>query len=292
MFNIGSALEYIMNTVQTIRIIDVIDIIIVSVIIYYAVKFIRDRRAAKLLIGIFFLIVAYVISDVLQMYALNFLLTNVFQVGIIALIVVFQPELRSALEKVGGTSLQSINRIVDQRNIQKTMKLIEIISEVSADFSSIKRGALIVIERTTKLGDIIKSGTVLNSELSVKLLENLFYDKAPLHDGAVIINGNTNIIEAAGCVLPLSSNNMDFLKNVGTRHRAGIGISENSDAVVVIVSEETGKISTAVDGRFERDYDRNSLKKELTDILLEDHSISNNFKNFKNNRKHNKNNKT
>ena len=280
MFNINDFLGYIQSSVQSIRIRDIVDIAIVSVIIYYAIKFIRDKRAAKLLIGIFFLILVYLISDALQMYALSFLLTNIFQVGLIALIVLFTPELRSLLEKVGGTSIQSINRIVDQKNIQKIMNMINIISTAAADFSAVKRGALIVIERTTKLGDIIKSGTILNSELSLKLLENIFYDKAPLHDGAVLISDN--IIEAAGCVLPLSSNNSEAMADVGTRHRAGVGISENSDAIVVITSEETGIISLAVDGKLERNYNMYHLKKELTNLLLENHSNPKNSKNSKN----------
>ena len=258
------SIEYIKNTFRFIRINDIIDIIIVSVIIYYAVKFIKDKRAAKLLIGIFFLAAAYFLSEVLQMYALTFLLANVFQVGLISLIVVFQPELRSALEKVGGTSINPINIISDPKSTQKTLESIEILCKVAADCSSVKRGALIVIERTTKLGDMLKDGTILKSELSVKLLNNIFYDKAPLHDGAVIISNN--LIEAAGCILPLS-NNTELLANVGTRHRAGLGISENSDAVVIIVSEETGKISLAIDGRLNRNHNYQSLKKELANLM-------------------------
>lgn len=256
--------EYIKNTFQTIRINDFIDIMIVSVIIYYAVKFIRDKRAAKLLIGIAVLIVVYFLSEALQMYTLSFLLTNVFQVGIIALIILFTPELRSALEKMGGTSINPISIISDPKNTQKTFESIEIISKVAADCSAVKRGVLIVMERTTKLGDIVKDGTIIKAELSLKLLNNIFYDKAPLHDGAVIISNN--LIEAAGCILPLSDN-ANLLANLGTRHRAGLGISENSDAVVVIVSEETGKISLAVDGKLDRNYNQQSLKKELINLL-------------------------
>jgi len=261
--------DYIRNTILSVRpVIDIIDIIIVSVIIYYAVKFIRDRRAAKLLIGIFFMLLVYIISGALEMYVLSFVLDNIFRVGIIALIILFQPELRSLLEKVGGTSIHSINRIVDQKNFQKITQSIDIISRSAADLAAVKRGALIVIERTTKLGDIVKSGILLNAELSVPLLKNIFYDKAPLHDGAVIV-GNGLIVEAAGCRLPLSDSE-EIPADVGMRHRAGIGISENSDAVVVIVSEESGKISVAVDGKLERSFDLYSLKKRLA--LLLDHS--------------------
>jgi len=261
-------LEYIINTILSIRLRpnDIIDIIIVSVIIYYAVKFIRDKRAAKLLIGISFLFAVYLISEVSQMYALRFLLDNVFQVGLIALIIVFQPELRSALEKVGGTSISPISMIADTKNTQKTLESIEIISKTVAEFSAVKRGALIVIERTTKLGDIVKEGTIIKSEISSKLLSNIFHDKAALHDGAVIISNN--LIEAAGCILPLSDN-AELLANLGTRHRAGLGISENSDAVVVIVSEETGRISLAVDGRLDRNLNQQSLNRALVNLLAD-----------------------
>lgn len=280
MLNINDFFGYIKNIILSAGIFDIIDIIIVSVIIYYAVKFIRDRRAAKLLVGIFFLLVVYIISDALHMYVLGFLSKSIFQVGLIALIILFTPELRSLLEKVGGTSINSINRIgtTNQKNIQKMTNSIDIISKTAADFSIIKRGALIVIERTTKLGDIIKTGVMINAELSLPLLKNIFYDKAPLHDGAVVISNN--LIEAAGCRLPLSDSE-NIPADVGMRHRAGVGISENSDSVVIIVSEETGIISVALDGKLERNFDMYSLKKKLTGILL-DNSLSKNQKNSKN----------
>ncbi|MCL1794189.1 MAG: diadenylate cyclase CdaA [Oscillospiraceae bacterium] len=268
MQNIGDFWEYTKNTILSVRIIDAIDIFLISVIIYYAVRFIRDRRAVKLLIGILFLIAGYFVSGALKMYVLSFIFENIFQVGILALIILFHPELRSLLEKVGGASISSINRIVDQKNIQKITEAIEIISKSAAEFSALKRGSLIVIEKSTKLGDI-KNKIVVNAELSSLLLQNIFYDKAPLHDGAVIIEGN--MIKAAGCLLPLSDS-AEIPEDVGTRHRAGIGISENSDAVVVITSEETGIISIAVDGKLERNFDVDSLKKKLTDLLLENNA--------------------
>jgi len=260
--------DYLKNTVLSMSVIDFIDIAIVSVIIYYAIKFIKDKRAAKLFIGIFFLTMSYLISDALQMNALSFILNNVFQVGIIGLIIVFHPELRSMLEKVGGTPLNPINRIVEQRTVQKTIATIDTIVEVAADFSISKTGALIVIERTTKLGEFIKGSgsSELNAEISTFLLKNLFFDKAPLHDGAVIISNN--LIKVAGCFLPLSTST-ESLDGLGTRHRAGLGISENSDAVVVIVSEENGVISMAVDGKLSRNYNAHSLKSELSRLLLD-----------------------
>jgi diadenylate cyclase len=264
MDSINDFIDYIKNTLLSMSVIDFIDIAIVSVIIYYAIKFIIDKRAAKLFIGIFFLSVSYLISDMLQMNALSFILNNLFQVGIIALIIVFHPELRSMLEKVGGTPLNPINRIVAQRTVQKTKATIDTIVNAASDFSVAKTGALIVIERTTKLGDIIKNSIVINAELSVFMLKTIFFDKAPLHDGAVIISNN--LIQTAGCFLPLSQNTTD-LEGLGTRHRAGLGISEESDAVVIIVSEENGVISTAVDGKLTRNFNAYSLKSELSRLL-------------------------
>jgi len=277
--NFIEILGYIKNTILSIRPVrDVIDIVIVSVIIYYAVKFIRDRRAAKLLIGIFFMVVVYFISDALNMYILSFMLNNIFQVGIIALVILFTPELRSLLEKVGGTPIHSINRIVDPKNIQKAMNSIDILARSAVELSVLKRGALIVIERTTKLGDIIKSGILLKAELSAPLLKNIFFDRAPLHDGAVIIASDF-AVEAAGCKLPLSDSE-NIPADVGMRHRAGVGMSENSDAVVVIVSEETGVISVATDGKLERNFDLYSLTAKLSGLFIE-RSVSKNPKNKK-----------
>jgi len=230
------------------------------------VKFIKNRRAAKLLIGIFFMLVIYFISSALEMHVLSFMLAAIFQVGILALIILFQPELRSLLEKVGGTSIHSINRIVDQKNAAKLEKTLEQISKSAAELSASKHGALIVIERTTKLGDVINSGIIMRSEVSSPLIRNIFYDKAPLHDGAVII-GSELLVEAAGCRLPLSES--EDLGELGMRHRAGLGISENSDAAVIIVSEETGIISLALDGRLERNFDLYSLKRKLNSIFIE-----------------------
>ena len=279
MFNFEDLLGYVKNTVLSARLYDVIDIIIVAVIIYYAVKFIRDRRAAKLFLGIVFLFGVYLVSNSLHMYVLGFLLRNIFQVGLIALIVVFHPELRSLLEKIGGTSISSINRIVEQKNILEVSKSIDILSRAAADFSANKTGALIVIERTTKLGDIVRSsGVILNAELSGPLIKNIFCKNAPLHDGAMIISNN--LIQAAGCRLPVSSSE-DIPSDVGMRHRAGVGISENSDAVVVVVSEETGRISLAVDGKLEKYFDMYSLNKKLAEMLIKNSSPKN-IKNTKN----------
>ena len=257
--------EYFINTVSTIQIIDIVDILIVSVLLYYVFIFIRDRRAAKLTIGVVFLLIFLLVSQSLKMNALNFLLRNIVQVGTIALIIVFQPELRSALEKMGGRSLKGLGRI-GEKETTEIKDTIGTVVRTANDFSQSKTGALIVFECGTKLGDIIKSGTVLNADMSLFLLKNIFFDKAPLHDGAVIISNNK--IYAAGCFLPLSENS-DIFKDLGTRHRAAIGMSENSDAVVVVVSEETGQISIARDGVLRRMTTSEQAREELEKIFLE-----------------------
>ena len=192
-------------------------------------------------------------------------LENLLSVGAIALIIVFQPELRSALEKVGGSSFKTLKNSVapkdkEHSKIEGISNICQAVSELSREYT----GALIVIERNTPLGDIIKTGTIVNADICVSMLKNIFFNKAPLHDGAVIIRNNR--IYAAGCFLPMSTND-DIIKDLGTRHRSAIGMSENSDAVVVVVSEETGTISVALNGELRRNYDYNTLKYELTTLL-------------------------
>jgi diadenylate cyclase len=249
------------------RIIDIIDILIVSVVVYYLIKFIRERRAGKLAAGVVILLIFEAAGQILDFMALQFLMQNVFQVGIIALIVVFSPELRSALEKMGGLSLRNLRSITEQKDIQAATSMINDLCEALFDLSKDKTGALVVIENSTKLGDVIKSGTLLNAEMSPFLIKNIFFNKAPLHDGAVIVRGTR--IYAAGCFLPLSENT-DIIKDLGTRHRAAIGMSENSDAIILVVSEETGIISMAHEGKLRRSYDYMSLRRELLGMLIND----------------------
>ena len=266
---IRPALSYIWNIIKQITIIDIIDIAIVAFVFYYVYVFIRERRAGKLAAGILILMFILLLSNLLNMHAMQFILQNVFQVGIIALIIVFQPELRSALEKVGAEPLKSLRSIGEAKSSEKvqTLAMINEVTEAVCDMSLDKTGALIVFERSTKLGDIIKSGTVINANPTSFLIRNIFFNKAPLHDGAMVIRDAR--IYAAGCFLPLSTNG-DIIKDLGTRHRAAIGMSENSDAVIVVVSEETGTISIALEGQLKRNFSYNSLKTELTTLLLED----------------------
>lgn len=246
---------------------DLIDIIIISVLLYYAFKFIWERRAAKLAIGLVLLVLLQLASDIFDLKTVGFLMKNLFQVGIIALIIIFQPEVRSALEKIGSVQVGGMRGIIsfnDAKNNAHLTQMVENVCMAVCDLALDKTGALIVFERSTKLGDYIRSGTVVNADVSQKLLKNIFFNKSPLHDGAVVIKDGR--IHAAGCFLPLPTNN-NIDRDFGTRHRAAIGMSENSDALVIVVSEETGTISVAREGELKRNYDYRSLYNELLEAL-------------------------
>ncbi len=243
---------------------DVVDILLVALVLFAVFQFIRKRRAGRLAVGILMLVAVQFGSELLHLTAMNYLLKYVWQVGLVALIILFQPEIRSFLEQMGSGSIHGIMSITD-RSTQSDIQKIAAICTAACDMAKEKTGALIVIERTVKLGDVIKSGTKLDAELSPFLLRNIFFNKAPLHDGAVIIRNGR--IYAAGCFLPLSSKN-DIVRDLGTRHRAAIGMSETSDAVVVVVSEETGSISVACDGELKRNFNYTSLQHELEQRLF------------------------
>ncbi len=262
---VGDFFYYIFNQLTSMGVNDFIDIIIVSVLLYYIFTFIRDRRAGKLAIGVVIFLAALALSSLFNLNVVNFILQNIVQVGLLAIFIIFQPELRSMLEKVGNEPIRSF-KLGNQKDNEPTTKAIDEISAAAQELSNEKTGALIVIERNTKLGDEIKTGVMVNATISTFLIKNIFFNKAPLHDGAMIIRDNK--ILACGCFLPLSSN-ADIIKDLGTRHRAAIGMSENSDAIVVVVSEENGVISIAKDGRLIRNFDKYSLKSELSRILLD-----------------------
>ncbi len=254
--------------ISAINILDIIDICLIAIMLYFVYAFIRDRRAGKLAAGVALLIAIMLLGSLIGLRAVSFIMTNLFQVGFVALVIVFQPELRAALEKMGGEPLKGF--IAKSENKTSGSDLSLCINEIALAASQLGRsrtGALIVIERGTKLGDIVKSGVNVNADVSSFVLRNIFYDGAPLHDGAVVIRDWR--IGAAGCFLPLSTNE-EIIKDLGTRHRAGIGISEESDAVVIIVSEETGNVSVAIGGLLKRGYSHNSLKKELEGLFLSD----------------------
>lgn len=244
---------------------DVVDILLLAGVLYFIYRFVKERRAGKLLIGLGCILVLSLIGDILDMPATRFIFSDFRQIGVLAIIILFQPELRSALEKVGGMPQSSIRNITsDSRDASARSAEIDALCTAVSDLARDKVGALIVIERTTKLGEYIKSGVSVDAALTPHLLRNIFFNKAPLHDGAVIIRSGR--ICAAGCFLPLSTKD-DINKDLGTRHRAAIGMSEISDAIVIVVSEETGTISVSLDGNLSRNYNYSSLKQELNKLL-------------------------
>ncbi len=273
--------EYIVNIAKSIDWKDVVDILLLSVILFFLYRFIRDRRAGKLLMGLALVFVLTILAEAIELNAVGFIFSDFRQIGVIAILILFQPELRSALEKVGGTPLSSLRNITSEsKDIATINAEIDAICSAASDLSREKVGALIVIERSTKLGEYIKSGVLIDAVISPHIIRNIFFNKAPLHDGAVIIRNSR--ICAAGCFLPLSTKE-DIDKDLGTRHRAAIGMSEISDAVVIIVSEETGTISLSVDGNLQRNYNYSSLKQELNVLLTpqvvsEEHKHRHNLK--------------
>ena len=263
--------SFIVSTVSTISFFDILDIALVSVIVYVVVKFFRDTRAAFLFKGIALVLILFFLSSIFKLTATSFILESFLEFGALAIIIIFQPELRSALEKVGRNGLKKfplLPFVEGSSHEDATTEMINNVCRAVAYFSATKTGALIVIERSIKLGDIISSGksVPLDSDTTPELIMNIFFNKAPLHDGAMIIRHNR--IVAAGCVLPLSESLLD--KDLGTRHRAGVGISEVSDAVAVIVSEETGVISLAVEGKLTRRYTPDVLPQALSKLLIKE----------------------
>lgn len=242
----------------TIKFMDIIDILLVTFVLYTLIMMIQTTGAARIAKSIVLLLVLAVMTKLLNMYLMSFLLDRVLEIGLIALVIMFQPELRRMLEKIGSKSLRELlstkqeQREID-RVIGETVNACEIMSRE-------RTGVLIVFERETSLIDYQKTGTVIDARVSSELLRNLFFTKASLHDGAVIIRNER--IAAAGCVLPLTQSR-NISSDLGTRHRAGIGMSEVSDAVVVIVSEETGTISVAVNGMLKRHLAPQTLERLL-----------------------------
>lgn len=237
----------------------ILDLSIVLFLVYCFFKIVKGSRAWQLIKGIVLLIVATWISGLFNLKILNWILTGIMNLGVIAIIVIFQPELRRALEQLGTNKLAQFFGI-DKDLATKTKEDIYKIVIAATELAKTKTGALIVIERDIKIQDIIATGIPMNAEVSPQLLVNIFEPKTPLHDGAVVISGNK--IAAAACVLPLSDDK-DIAKELGTRHRAAIGISKESDSIVVVVSEETGKISVAKDGTLIADVREDVLKKIL-----------------------------
>ncbi len=259
--------DFLHKIVQFVRIQDLLDVLIVAYIIYKAIGLLRETRAVQLIKGIVVLLVIYQISSWLQLGVVNYLMLNTLQFGVIAMLVVFQPELRRALEKVGRSRFGQVLNIFNPNTPETIRKMVEKVAESVDTLSKNRIGALIVIERKTKIADIVRTGIAIDSEISAELLVNIFVPNTPLHDGAVVLRENR--IMAAGCFLPLTQN-QDLMQELGTRHRAALGMSETSDAVVVVVSEETGKISIALEGSLTRNLTVESLVRALLKILIPD----------------------
>lgn len=249
------------SLVSTLEFRDVIDVAVLAYIIYILLKLIRETRAGQLVKGILLLVAGYFLSSFLQLKIMKYILAQALDIGLIAMIILFQPELRRALEKFGrtrlGLNLLGFGQITDELSL-KWESAIEAICDSCVELSASATGALIVVERQVRLGEQIETGTVLNATPSKEVFGNIFYPKTPLHDGAVIMRDG--IILAAACFLPKPQNDAIINKKLGSRHRAAIGMSENSDAIVIVVSEETGQISVAMNGVLTRDYTRDKLE--------------------------------
>ncbi len=282
----GNFIDYVVNeyyrfigVMRSFEITDLIDILVVAFLIYKLIQLVRQTRAKQLVGGIIALVIAWLLAEFLDMTTLSVLLKAIINSGLIALVVIFQPEIRNVLEQVSITSFSRFNRKIHSQYEDLDI-CIDNVCRACGEMSKSKTGALIVFERETKLGDIIKTGTVIDAQSNSEVICNIFYPKAPLHDGAMIIRDSR--VYAAGCILPLSPNS-NLSKDLGTRHRASLGMSENSDAIVVVVSEETGVISVARDGSLKRDFTAAELLEYLKNILIiEEENPSGKFESIKN----------
>ncbi len=268
----GEWFNNIISLFSTFRVTDLIDIIIIAVFIYGIFKLVRETRAEQLLKGIFFVLIFYGAAVLLGLTMVTSILKVVLEFSVVIVVIIFQPEIRKALEQLGRSKFKSNyffrlfqGGLITNEDKNRVTKAITDVADSAILFSHTRTGALIVFERETKLTDIASTGTVLNCDTSTAIFGNLFFNKAPLHDGACIIREGK--IFAGGCILPLNSKEVTN-RDIGTRHRAAIGMSEVSDAVVVVVSEETGQISMAVNGVLTRDYDRDALILRLEEMLI------------------------
>ncbi len=261
------------SIIKTIQFRDVVDILAIALIIFGLFRLIRETRAAQLLKGLLLLLGVYILSSVFNLMMLSTLLRAFFEASVVIITVIFQPEIRKALEQVGKNKnwskyfkMFSSYGKTDEWEKAVSKSIVDA-ADTSILFSRSRTGALLVFEREIMLSDIASTGTIIDAETSVALFGNIFFNKAPLHDGASIIRDGK--LFAAGCILPLTSNKSVDI-NLGTRHRAALGISEQSDAVVLVVSEETGVISLAVGGELIRDFTREKLIKKLNELLLDE----------------------
>ena len=263
-------LNSIVANFQTFKLVDLLDILIIAFLIYQLLGFVNRTRAGQLAKGALIVMAVYLVANILNMRTVTWLLNSLLQVGLLTLVVLFQPEIRRALERMGQTDQWAYRFFNKNRYNDTSLKgawrsAIIAICDAAERFSETKTGALIVLERNTNLSEIVRTGTPVNSAVNLEVLGTIFYEGTPLHDGAAIIENGR--IKAAGCVLPLS-NNLDLGKDMGTRHRACLGIAENSDAIAIVVSEETGIISMAKNGVLMRHFDRQTLYTRLVDEMI------------------------
>ena len=263
-------LNSIVANFQTFKLVDLLDILIIAFLIYQLLGFVNRTRAGQLAKGALIVMAVYLVANILNMRTVTWLLNSLLQVGLLTLVVLFQPEIRRALERMGQTDQWAYRFFNKNRYNDTSLKgawrsAIIAICDAAERFSETKTGALIVLERHTNLSEIVRTGTPVNSAVNLEVLGTIFYEGTPLHDGAAIIENGR--IKAAGFVLPLS-NNLDLGKDMGTRHRACLGIAENSDAIAIVVSEETGIISMAKNGVLIRHFDRQTLYTRLIDEMI------------------------
>ena len=271
-------LNSIVANFQTFKLVDLLDILIIAFLIYQLLGFVNRTRAGQLAKGALIVMAVYLVANILNMRTVTWLLNSLLQVGLLTLVVLFQPEIRRALERMGQTDQWAYRFFNKNRYNDTSLKgawrsAIIAICDAAERFSETKTGALIVLERNTNLSEIVRTGTPVNSAVNLEVLGTIFYEGTPLHDGAAIIEDGR--IKAAGCVLPLS-NNLDLGKDMGTRHRACLGIAENSDAIAIVVSEETGIISMAKNGVLIRHFDRQTLYTRLVDEMIPKETASEN----------------
>ena len=266
----GDEMEYIEQFLRTVQeyvkligFFDVLDMAIVAFVVYHIFRFVRRSRSGQVVKAILLIVVALGVANLLQLQVVSFVLNNAVELGFIALVIIFQPEIRRFLEQMGSGKIKEIfvQETIDDELEYAIRETVEAYTSLSKD----KVGALMVFERKTMLDDVLKTGTPLDARVSAELLKNLFWNKAPLHDGAVIVRNGR--IVGAGCMLPMSGN-VNISRDLGMRHRAGIGISENSDAVLALVSEETGSISVAINGMLKRHLAPATLEQMLRNELM------------------------
>ena len=264
-------LEKIGNYLVLVRFTDILDVVIIAFLVYKLLDLVKSTRAENILKGVVMFLLALWLSEIFHLNGIAYILGNMVQVGILALIILFQPEIRQILEKLGSKNIRLLRAFTPAQQQTELEKAIDQTVIACSEMSQTKTGVLIVFERHIQLDDMVRSGTTLDAAVSSELLKNIFFVKAPMHDGAVIIRHGR--ILGAGCMLPLSKN-VNLSRDLGMRHRAGIGMSENSDAVVVIVSEETGSISVAVGGMLKRHLMPETLSKLLRNELMPRRSLA------------------